>query len=62
MAALANQKSELKANARYVFDKDRSMHTFEAIKDIFSGEEMLTFCNYGDKYQLQGIRQANMTL
>ena len=50
VAALANHKPE--ANARYVFDEDRNVHTIAAIKDIYSGEEI--FCDYGDKYQLHG--------
>ena len=53
VAALANHKSEPEANARYVFDEDRNVHTVAAIKDIYSGEEF--FCDYGDKYQLHGV-------
>ena len=32
VAALANHKSEPEANARYVFDEDRNVHTIAAIK------------------------------
>ena len=52
VAALANHKPEPEANARYVFDEDRNVHTVAAIKGIYSGEEIV--CDYGDKYQLYG--------
>ena len=47
LAALANHKSEPEANARYLFDEDRNVHTV-----IYSGEEIV--CDYGTKYQLEG--------
>ena len=53
VAALANHKSEPEANARYVFDEDRNIHTIVAIKSIHSGEEI--FCDYGPNYQLHGV-------
>ena len=52
VAALANHKPEAEANARYVFDEDRNVHTIAAIKETYLGDEI--FCDYGDKYQLQG--------
>ena len=52
VAELANHKSEPGANARYVFDKDRNVHTDAVIKNIHPEGEY--FCYYGDKYQLHG--------
>ena len=52
VAALANPKPEPEANARYLFDEERNVHTVAAIKDIYSGEQF--FCDYGNTYQLQG--------
>ena len=52
VAALANHKSEPEANARYVFDEDRNIHTIAGIKPIHSGEEI--FCDYWPNYQLYG--------
>ena len=53
VAALANHKSEPKANARYVFDEDRNKHTFAAFKPIHSEEKI--FCYYGPNYQLHVV-------
>ena len=53
VAALANHKPEAQANARYVFDEYRNIHTIEAIQPIHSGEEI--FCDYGPNYQLHGV-------
>ena len=54
VAAFSNHKSEPRANARYLFDETINMYTVAAIncKDIYSGEVL--FCDYGNKYQLEG--------